>query len=48
MSFNKMRAVEAAQVETVSHALLREAEDSGDEEPGLPAWQKHEWISQGT
>jgi hypothetical protein len=22
---------------------LREAEESGDEEPNLPAWQKHEW-----
>ena len=30
------------QVETVSHALLREAENSG-EEPDLPTWQKHEW-----
>jgi hypothetical protein len=31
------------QVETVSDALLREAAESGDEEPDLPAWQKHEW-----
>jgi hypothetical protein len=32
------------QVVTVSHDLLREAEESGDgEEPDLPAWQKQEW-----
>jgi len=32
------------QVETVSHVLLREAEESGDdEEPDLPNWQKQEW-----
>jgi hypothetical protein len=32
------------QVETVSHDLLREAEECGDdEEPSLPAWQKQEW-----
>ena len=32
------------QVETVSHVLLREAEESGDdEEPNLPTWQKQEW-----
>ena len=35
--------LDTGQVETVSHALLREAEDSGDEEPDLPTWQKHEW-----
>jgi len=35
---------DTGQVETVSHALLREAEEpSGDEEPDLPAWQKEEW-----
>jgi hypothetical protein len=34
---------DTAQVETVSHDLLREAEESGDEEPDLPAWQKQEW-----
>ena len=43
-----MMAVEAAPGGNRLPALLREAEDSGDEEPGLPAWQKHEWISQGT
>ena len=35
--------LDTGQVETVSHVLLREAEESGDEEPDLPAWQKHEW-----
>ena len=35
--------LDTGQVETVSHALLREAEDFGDEEPDLPTWQKHEW-----
>ena len=35
--------LETGQVETVSHALLREAEESGDDEPDLPTWQKHEW-----
>jgi hypothetical protein len=34
---------DTGQVETVSHLLLREAEESGDEEPGLPTWQKQEW-----
>jgi hypothetical protein len=35
---------DTGQVETVSHHLLREAEESGeDEEPDLPAWQKQEW-----
>src|SRR6266550_4276138 len=34
--------LDTGQVETVSHALLREAEDSGDEEPDLPTWQKNE------
>jgi hypothetical protein len=29
---------------TVSHVLLRDAEESGDdEEPDLPIWQKQEW-----
>jgi Uncharacterised protein family (UPF0158) len=36
--------LDTGQVETVSHALLREAEESGDdEEPDLPTWQKREW-----
>jgi hypothetical protein len=35
--------LDTGQVETVSHALLSEPEDSGDEEPDLPTWQKHEW-----
>ena len=31
-------------VETVSHVLLRQAEESGDaQEPDLPTWQKQEW-----
>src|SRR6202043_2829457 len=35
---------DSGQVETISHDLLREAEDSDDdEEPDLPAWQKQEW-----
>ena len=34
--------LDSGQVETVSHAFLREAENSG-EEPDLPTWQKHEW-----
>jgi hypothetical protein len=35
---------ETGQVETVSHDLLREAEESdGDEELDLPTWQEHEW-----
>jgi hypothetical protein len=35
---------DSGQVETVSHDLLREAEECGDdEEPDLPAWQKQEW-----
>src|SRR6266446_4720614 len=35
---------DTGQVETVSHVLLREAEESGDdEEPDLPTWQKQEW-----
>jgi Uncharacterised protein family (UPF0158) len=33
---------DTGQVATVSHDLLREAEESGDEEPGLPEWQKQE------
>lgn len=35
--------LETGQVETVSHALLHEAEQFGDEVLDLPAWQKHEW-----
>ena len=35
--------LDTGQVEIVSHALLREAEESGDERPDLPTWQKHEW-----
>jgi hypothetical protein len=35
---------ETGQVETVSHVLLGQAEESGDaEEPDLPTWQKQEW-----
>lgn len=35
---------DTGQVETVSHDLLRMAEECGDdEEPDLPAWQKQEW-----
>ena len=37
--------LETGRIETVSHDLLREAEESGaDEEPDLPAWQKQEWA----
>jgi hypothetical protein len=35
--------LDTGRVETVSRALLRAAEESGDEEPDLPAWQKDEW-----
>src|SRR5260370_2188172 len=35
--------LDTGQVETVSHALLGEADEPNDEEPDLPAWQKHEW-----
>jgi uncharacterized protein UPF0158 len=36
--------LDTGQVETVSHDLLRQAEERGDdEEPRLPEWQKHEW-----
>jgi hypothetical protein len=35
--------LDTGQVETVSHVLLREAEESGDEEPDHPTWQKQEW-----
>ena len=31
------------QVATVSHDMLREAEESGEEQPDLPAWQKEEF-----
>lgn len=46
MQFDESSAfldLDSGQVETVSHALLREAENSGDEEPDLPTWPKHEW-----
>jgi Uncharacterised protein family (UPF0158) len=36
--------LDTGQVETVSHDLLREAEESGDDEAtDLPAWQQQEW-----
>ena len=37
--------LDTGRVETVSHALLREAEaaESGNEAPDFPAWQKPEW-----
>jgi len=35
--------LDTGQVETVSHDLLREAEEPGDEAPDLPAWQDSEW-----
>jgi hypothetical protein len=36
--------LDTGHVETVSHDLLSEAEESDDdEEPDLPAWQKPEW-----
>ena len=35
--------LDTGQVVTVSKDLLREAEESGDEEPDIPAWQKQEW-----
>jgi hypothetical protein len=35
---------DTGRVETVSHDLLQEAEESGeDKKPDLPAWQKQEW-----
>ena len=34
---------ETGQVATVSHFLLREAENSGDEKLDLPSWQEQEW-----
>ena len=46
MQFDESSAfldLDTGKVETVSHALLSEAEDSGDEEPDLPTWQKDEW-----
>jgi hypothetical protein len=49
MQFDESSAfldLDTGQVETVSHALLRGAEDSDDEEPNLPTWQKHEWECQ--
>jgi hypothetical protein len=36
--------LDTGRIETVSHDLLGEAEESADdEEPDLPAWQKPEW-----
>ena len=35
--------LDTGRVETVTDVLLREAEESSDEEPDLPAWQKPEW-----
>lgn len=35
--------LDTGRVETVCSDLLREAEESGDEEPDLPTWQKQEW-----
>jgi len=36
--------LDTGKVETVSHDLLRDAEEgSDDEEPDLPEWQKPEW-----
>jgi hypothetical protein len=35
---------DTGEVKTISHALLREAEESSDEEQSdLPAWQQEEW-----
>jgi hypothetical protein len=35
---------DTGRVETISHDLLQEAEESGDnDEPDLPAWQIQEW-----
>jgi hypothetical protein len=35
--------LDAGRIETVSDDLLREADESVQEEPDLPAWQKQEW-----
>jgi hypothetical protein len=35
--------LDRGEVETVSHSLLSKAEDSVEEDPDLPAWQKEEW-----
>jgi len=35
--------LDTGQVETVSHDLLNEAEETGGEKPDLPDWQKGEW-----
>ena len=47
MQFDESSAfldLDTGRVETVSHDLLREAEESGDDEaPDLPAWQEQEW-----
>ena len=35
--------LDSGRVDTVSHDLLRKAEEYDDDEPDLPAWQKPEW-----
>ena len=35
--------LDTGRVETVTHDLLHKAEESDDEEPDLPGWQKEEW-----
>src|SRR5437879_6579005 len=35
--------LDTGQVETDSHDLLRDAEESSDDDPDLPEWQKQEW-----
>jgi hypothetical protein len=41
--FSSFLNLDTGQVETLSHDLLHEAEEAGDEEPDLPEWQKPEW-----
>jgi hypothetical protein len=37
--------LDTGRIETVSHDLLREADESGDgPEPDQPDWQKQEWA----
>ncbi len=46
MQFDEYRSfldLDTGQVETVSHVLLREAEESDNDEPDLPTWQKPQW-----
>ena len=46
MQFDESSAfldLDTGKVETVTHALLSEAEDSGDDGPDLPRRQKDEW-----